>query len=107
MPDIRRPTPKGKLNLPTVGDFRYWYRFEDGRDFPVGAKLYYLLGDPEETQVRWDFVIVGGTASLKIESEVVRTVEERTKYWLMFQDPTTSPTTEDEVQTGTVKKENA
>ncbi|QTR98339.1 hypothetical protein J6K27_003459 [Rhodococcus qingshengii] len=107
MADIRKPTPKGALNLPTVGDFVYWYAFEDGIEFPNGTQMYFLLGDLEDTQLKWDFAITGDTASIKIESEVVATVDTGTKYWLMLKDTTTTPTTETELQTGTVKKVNA
>lgn len=106
MGDIRTPTPKFALNLPTVGDFVYWYRFEDGADFPDSHKLYFLLGDPGTAQDKWEFTIAGGTASLKIESEVVGTIAAGTKYWLMYQDTTARPTVEMELQTGQVKKVN-
>lgn len=107
MADIRKPTPKGALNLPTVGDFVYWYAFEDGIEFPSGTQMYFLLGDPEDTQLKWDFAISGDTASIKIESDVVATVAAGTKYWLMLKDTSTSPATETELQTGAVKKVNA
>lgn len=107
MPDIRRPTPTGALNLPTVGDFVYWYRFVDDSDFPAGLELYFLIGDPGPAQIRWEFEIAGHIAHLKIESEIVATIKPRTKYWLMLKDTTTTPTTEQELQTGQVKKVNA
>ncbi|WP_152447845.1 LtfC-like domain-containing protein [Rhodococcus triatomae] len=107
MPDIGLPTPMGKLNLPTVGDFVYTYEYSDGRLFAEDAELYFLLGDPDEPQVQWDFVISGAVASIKKESTDVADIEPGTKFWLMYRDGSTTPTTEDELLTGTVKKVNA
>ncbi|WP_422047639.1 DUF7264 domain-containing protein [Rhodococcus qingshengii] len=107
MPDIRKPTPVGALNLPTIGDFERYYQMADGTDFPPYLKLYFLLGDPSEPQKRWNFTVTGGTATLVVESEEVAQVPVRTKYWLMLEDTSVTPTRQRELQTGAVKKVNA
>ncbi|WP_040772165.1 DUF7264 domain-containing protein, partial [Rhodococcus rhodnii] len=103
MTDIRRPTPTGNLNLPTVGDFTVSYEFSDGSDFPSAAELYFLIGRASGPQTRWDFTINGGVATLKIESEAVAQVKPQTPFWLMLGDLSTSPSTELEILTGRVK----
>lgn len=107
MADISTPTPKGKINLPTIGDFTYNYQFSDGSAFPAGSKLWLLFGDAGTTQVRWDFTISGATATIRKESEDVALIDSDTKFWLMYSPAVTSPTTEKELLTGTVKKVNA
>ncbi|WP_152473099.1 DUF7264 domain-containing protein, partial [Rhodococcus rhodnii] len=103
MVDIRRPTPMGNLNLPTVGDFTISYEFADGSMFPDGAELYILIGRAGGIQTRWDFVIDSATASLKVESEEVLSIKPEEPFWLMLGDSTSTPTTELEILTGRVK----
>lgn len=50
-------------------------------DFPAGDLYFEIYTDPVLT---WDFTVVGSEASLKVESEVVDTVPNRTRWQLVF-----------------------
>ena len=106
MSDIGVPTPKGTLFLPTVGDF-IWSFSVEGDPLPAGSELMLLLGNPPTPSVRWDFVVSGGSASIKVESDEVASVAQMTKWWLVLVTDPVDPDTRIELATGMVKKVNA
>jgi hypothetical protein len=50
--------------------------------FPAGQLFYRIFTEPVET--KWPFTIAGSTASLKVESEDVVKVSDRTKFHLVW-----------------------
>lgn len=53
------------------------------QDFPAG-ELFFEFATGAETSVRWTFDIVGSRATLKVESEEVAQVPDRTLWQLVF-----------------------
>lgn len=74
-----------KLYLTRGRDFKWAYKLVDVNgepiDFPPGKLFFELLTDPV---TEWQFSIVGDEAVLKIESEVVEWIPDRTKWQLVF-----------------------
>ena len=66
-------------------DFRWTFEHVNASGtavaFPAGS-LYFEVATP--APLTWTFTIVGATATVKVESEVVATVPSRTKWQLVF-----------------------
>lgn len=93
----------GELIVQTGGDFVWSYTWTVNKvptDFPEGSKLDLLIG-----LERHPFVIVGPTATVKIESEESDTLEDGTPFRLRFTEPGT-PTTETILVHGTVQRDD-
>lgn len=93
------PTPVLPFNFPSRGDFSWTFQLETG-DFPAGAELYFLIGDPG---TEYPFTINGGVATIRIESTVVATIDPGTPVWVILREDTT-PTTEHELGLGNIRK---
>ncbi|QNL30492.1 hypothetical protein SEA_SPEEDDEMON_410 [Gordonia phage SpeedDemon] len=99
--DGRQPTPVADLNLPTIGDYVYSYRLSSG-EFPAGSELYYAIGAAPTPDVRWDFTISGGEATIRVPGADIAEVTSAESYWLMFRQSATGPVIE--LLTGKVRK---
>lgn len=92
-----------KLYLTRGRDFKWAYKLVDREgaevDFPAGQLYFELALDPVLT---WQFAISGSEAVIKIESEVVDTIPDRTKWQLVFL-PEGEEAGGDPVAIGTVK----
>lgn len=75
---------------------------ESGADvnFPAGSLFFEIATSP--TPLTWTFTISGASATLKVESTVVDTVPDRTKWQLVFM-PTGEAAGGDPVAMGIVK----
>ncbi|QDF15401.1 minor tail protein [Gordonia phage Mollymur] len=98
----RQPTPVADLNLPTLGDYAYTYRLTGG-SFASGAELYYAIGEAPAPDVRWDFELDGGVASIVVPGLDIADISTGETYWLMYRASTGAPTTE--LLTGKVRKQ--
>jgi hypothetical protein len=92
-----------KLYLTRGRDFKWAYKLVDANgnpvDFPPGKLYFELLTDP---LTKWEFSITGDEAVVKIESEIVDCVPDRTKWQLVFL-PEGEAAGGDPVALGTVK----
>lgn len=92
-----------KLYLTRGRDFKWAYKLVDvdgnETDFPAGELYFELALAPA---VKWPFAIAGSEAVLKIESEIVDTIPDRTKWQLVFL-PEGEAAGGDPVAIGTVK----
>lgn len=79
------------LELVAGGDYMWSFELRYGpshakagqpQPFPAGSLFYRILTEPVET--RWPFVISGASASMKIESEDVAKVPDRTRFQLVW-----------------------
>lgn len=82
---IGRSLDYSTLVLTKGRDFTWSFSHRDSAgnsvDFPAGDLYFEIYTDPVLT---WDFTVVGSEASLKVESEVVDTVPNRTRWQLVF-----------------------
>lgn len=89
--------PKLKLELESGGDYVDIIRWKGG-NFPSGSELELVVGKLPGTV--YPFVIVGDTATIKVESEVCDLWSG--EYRLRYRDTTTTPTTEKIVCVGQI-----
>ena len=93
-----------ELVLTKNRDFRWTFQNLDESDAPInypsGSLYFELYTSPSITT--WPFTIVGSSATLKIESEAVNLIPNRTKWQLVFK-PTGEVAGGDPVARGTVR----
>lgn len=98
------PLEQSVLVLTKGRDFRCTFKSQDGAgvttNFPSGSLFFEIATSP--TPLTWTFSITGSTATLKIESTVVDTIPDRTKWQLVFM-PTGEAAGGDPIAIGTVK----
>lgn len=84
---IGRELDSSTLVLTKGRDFIWKFVHRDSAgnnvDFPAGDLFFEIYTDPVLT---WTFSIVGSEASLKVESEIVDTVPNRTRWQLVFKE---------------------
>lgn len=86
MCDCGQGFAQDRINLVAGCDWKKAYKLVDrnGVDVPFPAgRLYYRIAVGGET-VLWEFAISGSEAVLKVESEDVDLIPNRTKYKLIF-----------------------
>lgn len=74
-----------ELVLTKGRDFRWSFQNVDESGNPISfesGSLYFEIATP--SPLTWTFTIVGSVATVKVESEVVATVPNRTKWQLVF-----------------------
>lgn len=93
-----------ELVLTKNRDFRWTFQNLDESgapvDYPAGSLYFELYTSPSTTT--WTFTIAGSEASLKVESDVVNTIPNRTKWQLVFR-PTGEVAGGDPVARGIVR----
>lgn len=103
MPVIGTEVEPSSLVLTKNRDFRWSFQNLDENDdpenFPGGSLYFELATSPVTT---WTFTISGDTASLKVESDQVNLIPNRTKWQLVFR-PTGEVAGGDPVARGTVR----
>ncbi|MFE7717471.1 hypothetical protein ACFU44_00290 [Nocardia rhizosphaerihabitans] len=100
------------LKLIVNDDFEYTYEWKvDGvsTPFPANHELYYQFqngsGGSWTGGTKWQYVIDGALATLRIESEVANAVPDRMPYQLIFKHVTDSPTKEKVLLQGFVSRQ--
>lgn len=77
-----------ELVLTKGRDFKWSFQNLDDSDVPVyfpAGSLFFEIYDGVSPSV-WEFSVSGSTATIKVESEVVDTIPDRTKWQLVFKE---------------------